>query len=432
MLNLFKKELYSSKLKNTYRLSSKHFTRNRKLPFSKVVLFMISLVKKSLQLELYSFMQIASTKYNSISTSAFNQARMKVKPELFKHFIVFLNKEFYTDNDERVILWNGFRLLGCDGSTLMLPVTKELKKKYHYNINQHTADVLIARTSLLYDLENGLILDGIISPFSKGERQLAISHIKELKNSLFNELIILDRGYPSFDMIHQLNKLEVNYVMRVKSSFSGVTKEFMESDLMELETEIKPGKNISLLNKLYNKNQSIKVRLVKVLLNSGEIELLITSLINKKNYPATIFKELYFKRWGIETLYDKLKNKLLIENFTGYSETSILQDFYCTLFLSNLQSLLGGEANEELIKQGLNNKKYEYKINTNLSIGFLKTKLISLFLEENNTEELLKELEKLFTKNLIPIRPNRSFDRDTLKYRKRKKPPITKNFKLAF
>ena len=393
---------------------------------------MISLVKKSLQLELHSFMQVASRKHKSISNSAFNQARMKIKPELFKHFITLLNKQFYTDNDERVILWNNFRLLGCDGSTLTLPISKELSKKHKHFVNQHTEGVLIARTSILYDLENGMILDGTIAPFNQGERLLAIHQIEMLKKSPYQELLILDRGYPSFDMIYNLNKLKINYVMRAKSSFSIVTKEFMESDLMELKTEIKPGKNVSLLNKLYLKNQSIKVRLVKVLLNSGEMELLITSLMNETEYPLSIFKELYFKRWGIETLYDKLKNKLLIENFTGYSEASILQDFYCTLFLSNIQSLLVGEANDELISQQISNKKYEYKINANLSIGFIKTKLIELFLEESNTDGILTELEKLFVKNLIPIRPNRSFKRDTLKYRKRKKPPITKNFKQAF
>ena len=51
----------------------------------------------------------------------------------------------------------------------------------------------------------------------------------------------------------------------------------------------------------------------------------------------------------------------MIEEFTGYSKTTILQDFYCTLFLSNIQSLLVSEANEELKNQGKNNKMYEYK-----------------------------------------------------------------------
>lgn len=429
-MDFIKKEIYSQKLKKSYRLSPKDFTRNRKLPFSKVVLFMISLVKKSLQLELYSFMQIASKKHKSITNSAFNQARMKIKPELFKHLITSLNNQFYTNNEERVKLWNGFRLLGCDGSTLTLPITKELTKKYKHFVNQHTTGVLLARTSVLYDLENEIVLSGVIAPFKKGERQLAVSQITELNKSLYQELIILDRGYPSFDVIYQLNKLKVNYVMRAKPSFSNVTKEFMKSNMLELVTEIKSGKDASLLSNLY-KNQSTEVRLLKVFLDNGEVELLITSLTNKTKYPSKLFKELYFKRWGIEILYDKLKNKLLIESFTGYTEVSILQDFYCTLFLSNIQSLLADEANEELKDLGVN-KKYEYKINTNLSIGFIKTRLIELFLEENNTVDILIELEKLFIKNVIPIRPNRSFKRDTLKYRKRKKPPVTKNFKQSF
>ena len=307
-----------------------------------------------------------------------------------------------------------------------------MKKKYEYNINQHTTDVLLARTSVLYDLENEMILDGELSPFSVGERELALRQLKRLGKSGFKELLLLDRGYPSFDIIYELNKLSVNYVIRIKPSFSGVTKDFSESDLMEIKTEIQPGKNAKLRNKFYKRNQSIKVRLLKVILKNGEVELLITSLMDEKTFPVSMFKELYFKRWGIETLYDKLKNKLLIEHFTGYSETSILQDYYCTLFLSNIQSLLTSEANEKLEQEKSNKRKYEYKVNTNLSIGFIKTKLVELFLEESNEENILIELEKLFVKNVIPIRPNRSFERDTLKYRKRKKPPITKNFKYAF
>ena len=42
-------------------------------------------------------------------------------------------------------------------------------------------------------------------------------------------------------------------------------------------------------------------------------------------------------------------------------------------------------------------------------------------------DNTLKELRILFKKNLIPIRPNRVFQRDTGKYRKRLKPKVTKN-----
>lgn len=168
---------------------------------------------------------------------------------------------------------------------------------------------------------------------------------------------------------------------------------------------------------------------MKVVLDNGDVEILMTSLMDSNKYPVSIFKELYFQRWGIETLYDKLKNKLKVEEFTGYSEVSILQDFYCTLFLSNIQSLLVSEANDNLKKQNIENKKYEYKVNTNLSIGLIKERIVDLFIKENDAAKILKELENLFTKTLIPIRPNRSYERNTNKYRTRKKPIIVKNFK---
>jgi len=44
--------------------------------------------------------------------------------------------------------------------------------------------------------------------------------------------------------------------------------------------------------------------------------LLITNLSkNELKYEES--KELYFKRWGIKTKFDKLKNKFQIENFSG-------------------------------------------------------------------------------------------------------------------
>ncbi|WP_139339560.1 transposase [Bacillus dakarensis] len=48
------------------------------------------------------------------------------------------------------------------------------------------------------------------------------------------------------------------------------------------------------------------------------------------------FKSLYFKRWGIETKYDELKSKLQIQKFTGDTPVSVEQDFYASMFLSNI------------------------------------------------------------------------------------------------
>ncbi|MFD2292188.1 transposase, partial [Mariniflexile gromovii] len=160
----------------------------------------------------------------------------------------------------------------------------------------------------------------------------------------------------------------------------------------------------------------------------GQVEILMTSLLDSKTYPNSIFKELYAKRWGIETYYDELKNKLKIEHFSGYSNQSILQDFYAALFISNIQTLIVSELHEEMEKES-KQLKYQYKVNSNLSYGFLKNRVLELFFSENDMEKVVFELKKLFKENKIPIRPNRSFERDSGKYRTRIKPKITKNQK---
>jgi hypothetical protein len=58
------------------------------------------------------------------------------------------------------------------------------------------------------------------------------------------------------------------------------------------------------------------VRLLHIPLSTGELEILITN-ISETEIEYDAFKELYHKRWGIETKYRELKQKLETENFSG-------------------------------------------------------------------------------------------------------------------
>ncbi|NRS88082.1 hypothetical protein HNQ02_000992, partial [Flavobacterium sp. 7E] len=178
------------------------------------------------------------------------------------------------------------------------------------------------------------------------------------------------------------------------------------------------------------KETSLKVRLIRIVLSNGEIEVLMTSLLDSQIFPASIFKELYFLRWGIETFYDELKNKLKLEYFTGYSKASIEQDFFCTIFISNLQSTIINDLQDDL-KLKNKNTKLDYKINTNLSYGFLKNRILELLFKDAPLDEVFEELENLFLKNTVPIRLNRNNKRKAGKYLNRKRPLVLKNQKDA-
>ena len=364
----------------------------------------------------------------AFTKSAFVQYRKKLKPEIFQHLSDVIVQEFYTDNEFGVKLWNGFRVFGVDGSVLTLPQTDELRNIYGEQKNQNQSGVVQARVSVLYDVLNNIVIEGILSPLTTGEGKLALEHLLHVNE---NDLIIYDRGYPSFELIYNHIKQNSNFVIRSKGSFSNITSAFIKRGKSTQIVDIYPGQHNKIIEKEYDKDTSVKVRLVRVELPSGEVELLITSLLDFTIYKTIDFKELYFKRWGIETFYDELKNKLKVENFSGYSNQSILQDFYAALFVSNVQTLIVSELEDE-INEHTKETKYKYKVNSNLSYGFLKGRIVTLFFSNNNMDETIDELKTLFKKHLVPIRPNRSFTRNSDKYRTRKKPIVTKNQRDAF
>ncbi|MFT5188218.1 MAG: hypothetical protein ACI957_001237, partial [Verrucomicrobiales bacterium] len=46
--------------------------------------------------------------------------------------------------------------------------------------------------------------------------------------------------------------------------------------------------------------KTVRLRFVRVLLDTGEVEVLITNLIDRDKYRAEEFKALYHERWDVE------------------------------------------------------------------------------------------------------------------------------------
>lgn len=422
-------EFFSTLLQETYKMSNRDFTRNRKQSFGNTLLLMVNFLTKSLSLEIENFVRYLKRDIASampFTKSAFVQCRKKISPDVFRHLSALLINEFYADNSG-VKLLESFRILAVDGSRITLPMTQELERCYGKTKNQSDTYVIQAKVSILYDVLNNFVLDGSLSNVSIGEREMALKHLEHCKKG---DLLIYDRGYPAFDFIFEHQQRGFDYLMRVKTDFNGVTKSFIESGKKSEIVEIHPGKNTKPYVRISQKKPSLKVRMIRIELPGGQTELLITSLLESQKYTPSFFKELYFRRWKIETFYDEFKNKLKIEHFSGYSHQSILQDFFAALFISNVQTLIVGELSEEIEENNLN-KKYDYKINTNLSYGFMKDRIITMFIKKQNIEKALEELKELFKNHLVPIRPNRSNKRNVGKYRNRTKPKITKNQKDA-
>jgi hypothetical protein len=411
--------IFSDVIKERYRMRSTDLTRSRKLPFEQLVLCMLKLLRRSLQLELDSFFKAIGSGVQSITASGFIQSRRKLSPDLFYDLNVLIASEYYKDNDENVTLWKGHRILAVDGSTVELPVNEGMKTVYGTHNNQHKIDdVVIGRVSVLYDVLNNIVLDGLLRPIAQGEVTLSREHLKHTSRG---DLIIMDRVYPCFESAYQMQKDGIDFLFRCKTDFSNVVKAFHLSGAQEQMVRIRPTQNRSFKHRPYSKDTTLKVRLIRVELDQGGVEILMSSLLDQEKYPYAAFKELYFKRWKIETFYDRFKNIIGVECFSGTSEQFIQQEFNCALYMSNMQTIFTQEA-QQLVDEKCKDRKYEYRVNSSLSLGYIRERLIDIYSTRKEPGQLMQELQELFIRNPIPIRPGRKNKREPDKYRQRTKP----------
>ena len=407
--------IYSQQFLEHHRKQNKDFTRKRKMHFPNLILFMLNAVKQSLQKELTNFIFLLKNKrVKNITKSAFCQSRMKLNYTAFIELNDALVRDFYTDNIFK--LWKGFRLLAIDGSRIQLPISPEIIEDFGCATNNSSTVVPMAQGSSCYDVLNNMIINSEIEKYKLSEYDLALRHL--LKCDM-KDLMIYDRGYAAtwFMFYHILKKKD--FIIRMPRNFIKEVREFFdskkESEIIEI-TELHK-KAVEQIRTRDLEFKPFKIRLVKVILENGEVEVLATSLLDEEKYPSKEFKWLYGMRWGVETNFDHLKNHLMIENFTGLSSLSIMQDFFANMFLANTQSVIIRDAQYELEKEK-KDLKYEYKINTNLSLGFMKDRIIKILMNKN-TNKRMEELKKLFKINPSPIRGGRKFPRKYNKSRKR-------------
>ncbi|WP_299288367.1 transposase [uncultured Mucilaginibacter sp.] len=169
--------------------------------------------------------------------------------------------------------------------------------------------------------------------------------------------------------------------------------------------------------------------MIKVILDDGTVEVLATNLFNNTDYPHDVFKELYFARWGIETKYDTIKNQLQLEAFSGQKVITIMQDFFITFFLSNLQEIIAKPCQSQLIRIN-RDRKGNYKINRNIAFGMMKNRIVEIFMIYN-PEKILESLEALFIQHIEPIRPNRKYAHKRITVKARSKYQALTNYKRA-
>ncbi len=412
-LVLIRDKIQSKEFKERGRKSIKDFTRKRKMDFEKLIHYILNKRGLCTNMEINSFFNKINEETEMSAQSLLDQ-RLKLNPEIFVDLNTEYLKGFYDEyRDTDVKTYKGYILKAIDGSDFEIPNTSKAKKEYGAVKSQIGETIPRTSVSMCYDLLNQYIIDVIPEKYRTSELEMAKNHMEKDSQITkdYNSIYVMDRNYVSLEFMVHMKKNNIKFVSRLQSTYYQKEIKSMKNpdEIIELQH------TRDRLNKRYFKDenlrayakvqQSTRVRIIKYILNTGEVEYLITN-IEDLSYDDIV--EIYKKRWGIETLYYSLKSKLQIEKFTSSNKTIIEQDLYSGVLVYNMIQTMKNEATEDIEQKKY---KHEMKVNENIAIGLFKDEMIYIMLEEDE-EKRLKRYDKLSKKILkykIPIRKDRQY-----------------------
>ena len=404
----------------------KDFTRERIFGFEKTLTFVIGLNKDSLK---NNIADLQKDELKLGTESAFIQSRDKILPSAFHQILKNTISQIILKNE-----YDGLKLLAIDGSSFQIPINTGDTDSYIKSTYSSDGNLIKGHNELhlnaIYDLNAGYFEDIIIQKIHKTNEQKAFCDlVDDRKEKPYSTLLIADRGYASWNNLAHVVQKQQYFLIRIKDGYGGIKRGlnlpsedeydcFFEINLCRGQTNedkkryedknhykfLPVGVRFDFLPKKRQKNKpsqqyKINFRVVRFKIGDGSYESVLTNLPQAK-YSITTIKYLYNKRWGIETAYRSLKYTVGLSHLHCKSITGILQEIYAKVIIYNLaQSLIS-----EIVVSKKSNNKYLYKPNFSVAIHQ------EILLLRGETK--LKLVIRTISKDLIPIRPNRSFKRN--------------------
>ena len=166
-----------------------------------------------------------------------------------------------------------------------------------------------------------------------------------------------------------------------------------------IQTGSKKGKSNSLKTVISNWDFSspytFNLRVVRLLLDNGEYETLITSL-KREEFSVGELKKIYHMRWDIETSFRDLKYTIGLTHLHSKKDDLILQEIYAAIIMYNYCSRISGSVQVRKLQCC----KRPYKVNFAMAVYICKQFYNSVKKDFNS---LIKDISSY----VEPVRPGR-------------------------
>ena len=414
MVNQLRARLHAPEFSRRHRVRPEDFTRQRVLTFVRVGLLILQKSTKAVHVHVREFLsQFAENGVEpSVTGGGWTQARAKLRHTAFVELNqqVLLPSAYAPAQAAGLRLWRGHRLVGFDGSDLRLPLSPSVEQEYgRVQVTNQTGVTGTtypeACLSVAYDLLNRLGLEVQLAPGTVGEIDLAIQQFGVLCS---RDVAVFDRGYTGYALLAQVRRSGAHFISRCSTgSFAAAQKMFRLNRAgrsRRVTLSAPPELRVELTQR--GLPLTLEVRFVSVRLSTGELEVLVTSLLDEVAYPTAEFLEVYHYRWGHETYYLMLKSRLDLENWSGLTVEAVRQDLHATVLLANLESVLTGPAQEHL-SRGQVRRQHPLHVNHAGAYHVLKHRVLDLLWSDQPTAEVLRRLSHLFLSAPVSVRPDR-------------------------
>jgi len=323
--------------------------------------------------------------------TAFSLARSKIKLSFFIDLFTYTIKLIYLRKND-IKRWKGYLLLAVDGTGIRVPDTPANRTLIGVHQNQH-GGIAACKILAVHDVLNRVLFHIFLHPRSVAE--LVALHLN-FETIPVNAITIYDRHYCDSLLLDRHLKSKKPCLIRMKTKGIKVVESFLRSGEVDDTVEFQIGERAyySARDKYGLKNNhpkfsTFKIRLIRVILSTGETEVLATNLFDIKKFPTSDFKDLYAKRWGVETAFDEIKNQLKLGVFSGYKTNVVLQDLWSVFIFYNIRSMFLKQAQLELEKV-----KNDYQINRNIAISILQKEWFNLLMS-NHQNKYIKQAVNL-------------------------------------
>lgn len=269
-----------------------------------------------------------------VSAASFCSARHKITSQHLRQMLQDLAAEHFDGVFAAEQHWHGRRVFAIDGTKINLQRGHDLERAFGIPDGAYCPQLLL---SVLLDVCARAPVDLVVDSFASSERDQLFEMLPSLQGG---DVLVLDRGYPSHEVIQELAAAKIDFLIRLPESqtFAAVDslREEKGDDYLYY-VDPPPGSPPHW--------KRLVLRAVRLVGPDGAESFFFTSL-RRDEFSRANLRELYHLRWQAEEFYKLMKSPYIgQQQFRSKSPDGVRQEVHAlVLFLAIARLLMATAA----------------------------------------------------------------------------------------